>query len=81
MALIGEATFGRYQFQGKAAGVQQGLCPIYAPRQNKSVRRHSEVSLEFAREMESAQSGETGQIFERDVFRKILVDELGHHPP
>jgi hypothetical protein len=81
VALIGEATFGRNQFQGKAAVVQQGLCPVYAPRQNISVRRYSEISLKFAREVVAAQSGKTRQIFERDIFRKILIDEVGHHSP
>ena len=54
VALIGEATFGRNQFQGKAAVVQQGLCPVYAPRQNISVRCDSEISLKFAREVVAA---------------------------
>ena len=63
MALIGKATFGRNQFQGKAAAVQQGLCPIYAPRKNISVRGYSEIGLEFARKVVAAQSGETRQIF------------------
>ena len=81
VALISEATFGRNQLQGKAAVIQQGLCPVYAPRQNISVRRYSEISLEFAREVVAAQSGKTRQIFERDIFRKILIDEVGHHSP
>jgi hypothetical protein len=81
VALIGEAAFGRNQFQGKATAVQQALCPIYAPRQNISVRCYSEISLELAREMVAAQSGKSRQIFERDTFRKILIDEVSHHSP
>ena len=76
VALIGEATFGRNQFQGKAAVVQQGLCPVYAPRQNISVRRHSEISLEFARKVVAAQSGETRQIFEETALSPELIEFL-----
>ena len=81
VALIGEATFGGNQFQREAAALQQALGPLDAPRKNIRVRGHSEISLEFAREVVAAQSGKTRQIVERDVFRKILVDELGHHSP